>query len=357
MKDIRTKYKGKTFAEASELVSAKYPKRELVTADMNAFYAEMDELEKLQKVAQARQDAVDARSLNGEIPEYGLGTPEPVDTLGLSIPVNPILEEGLFSDGVTQPTPYANSATPLRKAAYKAGQALESPYAPTVSGQALSLGLNAAMLAGGYDDVQPEYNLNDNKTASILGGLSTDSTAVRNAILSQRNAGLTNIQNQGRTPAVQNALLANFDANVGGQLAESELKESQANNQYKTNYANLLNNQGGQAANARSVAKDLTARNKGAFQNELSKLGVSLADNGKFITRMKLNENQNKLAIDILNSKYSDFGLSEKVANQLLSGKTTDSELIELKKSAKGNDTLLSFLDLIEENKNKNGNK
>ena len=87
----------------------------------------------------------------------------------------------------------------------------------------------------------------------------------------------------------------------------------------------------------------MTARNKGNFQSNLSAFGASVADNSKFFTTSKLNEIQNKLMGDILNSKYSNIGLNTEVVQRLSQGKLTPDDITILK-TAYGNEAATQLI-------------
>ena len=365
-KSIQQKYKGKSFAEISDLISAKYPNREVNEHDKNSFEAELGELIKMQKISQQRESAsnmINQYALGTQNSTFDLGNPMD-DTLlntdseinlgqnlsntnslqSLNTPeIKPLAINSNLNTNIDISTPIQptrNEPSFFDKAKQSLSKFTKNDYAPALIGQGINTALNAALLSKGADKETPNYNENNERVNAILANLSTDNTAERNAILSQRNAGYQNIRNQSRTPQIESALLSNFDARIGQGLAESEAKQSQINNQYKTRFASILDKQGSEKSRIDTYNDDINAKNKAAWQNELSKLGVSLADSAKFASKFKVNETNNEVMSKILSNKYKDFGLDSKTMANIIAGKGTKGDLIALKEASVNNSEL-----------------
>lgn len=205
-----------------------------------------------------------------------------------------------------------------------------SAYTPALLGQGLSTLLNAGILAQGYDKVDPVNNPYEEDVKRLMQERGIDTTQQRNQILSAYNAGKQNLNNV-RSANIRNALDANLMNITQDSLAESKLQEQVANNQFKSDLSNILNNLGQQKVQATTYADELTARNKGQFQSNLSQLGANIADNAKFFTEKKFNEVQNKMLSDMLSNKYTDVGLTPDMAKRLSEGKLTPDDITILK--------------------------
>lgn len=204
-----------------------------------------------------------------------------------------------------------------------------SAYLPAYIGQGLSTALNLGILAGGYGKEAPVDNPYEQEVKR-LSNQSIDTTQQRNQILSSYNAALQNIDNT-RSANVRNALQSNLASGTADVMAQSKLAEQQANLNLKQNYANTLNQLGMQKAQAQQMAEELTARNKGNWQSNLSALGANLAQSGEFFTTKTLNDNQNKLLGDILSSKHANVGLNPDLWLRMKQGKPTPADISIIK--------------------------
>jgi hypothetical protein len=214
-------------------------------------------------------------------------------------------------------------------------------YNPAYAGQLANLGINAGILAGGYDKELPQTNKYESDVRRLMQGRGVDNTAVQNRINAQANAGRENLQNV-RSANVRNALDQNLSASTMDASANAELQQQQMNNQYTADYASTLNNLGMQDSQARVLAQELTARNKGNYQTMLSQFGQGIAENSKFFTRLKANDRMNQLYTQIINQSAEDFGISEGLMDKLKTGKElTPDDIIQLKSSR--NSTVKQF--------------
>lgn len=208
-------------------------------------------------------------------------------------------------------------------------------YTPALLGSAANIGINAAILAGGYDKVAPNNNKYEDEVRTTMQDRNIDMTAVQNRIQGAFNAGRENLKNA-RSANVRNAFDQNLSVGAMEQTANASLQQQQINNQYKADYANVINNLGMQDVQARNLSDELTARNKGQFQSNLSQFGANVAENSKFFTKLKANDKMNALYLDIINQTSNDFQIDPDLLGKLKQGKFSDiseGQWLQLKKS------------------------
>jgi hypothetical protein len=214
---------------------------------------------------------------------------------------------------------------------------------PALTGALANFGINAAMLAGGYDKVAPNTNKYESDVRTMMQGRGIDTTAVQNRLLSQQNLASQNLANV-RSANVRNAMAQNINAGAMTAASQAELQSQQMRNQLTGEYANQLNNLGAQDAQARNISEDLTARNKGAWQTGVSQLGASLADSGMFATKYLGNQQMEKLKLEILNQAGSKFKISDDIIGKLQRNEElTNAEVLQM--SASGDPAIKAFLD------------
>jgi hypothetical protein len=395
-KSIIEQYKGMSFAEASGKISKKFKDRDFDLVQKESFETEMLALHQHQENVKKIKElgsVIKQFKNGGQLPKYAYGNIiddpnyqgvinnmqpgqismantwasqvdeiQPIETLpirpfGLVGPPKPFAGQvntqsydnkvgpgNVFNNAPGfQTLDNPNVSTP--KDAPKTAQG-GSAYTPALIGQGISTALNVAMLAGGYDKAAPEYNPNEAEVKRLMQSRSIDTTEQRNQILSAYNAAKSNLGNV-RSANIRQALDVNMMNQTASNLAQSKMAEQQVNNQFKGEYANTLASLGQQRAQANIYAEDLNARSKGNWQSNLSAFGVSAAEAGKFFTEKRLGENHNMLMTQIMNQKYSDFGLSPEVMGRFIKGKQTNEDIMVLKKAAKSNPKLKSFAEYI----------
>lgn len=232
----------------------------------------------------------------------------------------------------------------------KVKTALSNDYAPALIGQGINTAINAGMLLGGADKEAPNYNPNEQRVERLMADRNIDNAAQRNAILGQQNAARANVRNTGGSGNSQNALLSGLDSNFAKALANSDLQQQQTNNQYKGEFANVLNSLGESRKNADNQADIINAQNKGRWESELSKLGMSVGDSAKFLTKMRANKTSNEVMTNILNLKYKSFGLNPETMANIVSGKGSEGELLILKNAISSNPELETFTKFLKDN-------
>jgi len=216
-----------------------------------------------------------------------------------------------------------------------------------LAGAAANFGINAAMLAGGYDKVAPNTNKYESDVRTMMQGRGIDTTAVENKILGQQNAAMQNLSNT-RSANVRNALAQNLNVGSMETQAQAEMQAQQMRNQLTGEYASTLNNLGLQDAQARTNAEELTARNKGAWQTGVSQAGASLLDAGKFATNYRGNENMQKLALQIVNENGKTFQIDPGIIERMKSNTLTPADILTLRNT--NNPSAQAFADFMEKN-------
>lgn len=367
-KNIIEKYKGMTFAQASEKIASKYKNKDTDAIERNSYEVELDALaayqEKL-KTVQQMAETVKQFKMGGKL-QYGNGTPPDglsEDEFGImNPPVPPTLTSINTLDN--QALPQVNTLGTNNVPQYTVGERLGkmannlfgnqgnqnsgsgemNAYTPALIGQGISTALDAGLLLGGYDKVAPVENPYESQITNNMASRSIDSTQQRNQILSAYNAAKGNLGNV-RSANVRNALDANLMNVTQDNLAESKLQEQQINQGYKADYANVLNNLGQQKAGARTYAEQLNTDSKSNWQSGVSELGKHLADMGLSQTTLKLNNAQQTAIANIMSQKYPDFMIGEAALKSYLNGTYTNEEFVKLKEAATKNPELQSILD------------
>ena len=394
MKNIIDKYKGLTFAKAATLLNAKYKNKETDLTEKAAYEAELNLLIQHQdrvRLTKQMEDSLKEFKNGGILPKYALGTtfngdptqpliPKvedpfigtnpnlpyidnpfqgmvdelPPSTLA-TLPVPPTLpQRGTKMIPGQMPTleqrgvnPVSNTVTQIpqsnpiqfkvnvdesKTSTQPVGDKEMSAYTPALIGQGISTLINAGILAKGYDKVAPIDNPFESQVINNMASRGIDTTQQRNQILSAYNAAKEGLNNV-RSANVQQALGTNLMNVTQNNLASSKLQEQQINNDYKLNLAQTLDSLGQQKVKATTYAEDMTARNKGQFQSNLSAFGASVADNSKFFTEKNLNTINNDMLLSILNQKYSNVGIDKSFSERLSSGKSTPEDFLILKQA------------------------
>lgn len=388
-KSIIEKYKGMSFADASEKISKKYPQRDYNLLQKKAFEEEVKLLMQHQEEVKRKEELAQVFKNGGKLKKkYDVGGPLSVDALqmlakqveqqkalalaqgqklaagqiGQNVDYNasgtqisvpdtlPILNSNVSSqqvpsnpfvstpalvsgtDDMVGPDPYrvpANDKVSTTKDA-PTEPVGRSAYTPALLGQGLSTAINLGILAGGYDKEEPVMNPYESESLRNLQERKIDTTQQRNQILSAYNAARENIKNV-RSANVRQAMEQNLSNITQDNLAQSKLAEQSQNLQFKGDLANALNNFGQQKVQSQVLADELNARNKGQFLSNLSAFGASTAESSKFFTEKNLNTINNDMLLNILNQKYSTFGIDKSFSDRLSKGLTTPEDFVTLK--------------------------
>lgn len=210
-------------------------------------------------------------------------------------------------------------------------------YAPALIGQAVNGITNLGLLAGGYNNVDPVTNPEESKIKNLMAGRGINMDAIRERMQGQANVGRDQARGV-RSAQVSQALNQNITNSMIGQEAQLGMQEQQINNQYDAEFANVLNNLGMQDVQATNYAEDISARNRGAWETELSGFSKDIADDSKFFTSKKLNDRYNTMMADILNNKYADFGVSRDLGERISNGTYTENDILLLKQNPQTKD-------------------
>lgn len=370
MKSLMEKYKGKTFAEAAEAIGKKYKDRETNSISKNSYEAEITALAKEQEVRNLRQKAREVLKYGGSFkkawggtldtidPNAMFGDPPPGDTTSLTTD-NELSFDSLsaiknahkkqlsanFDETVSgmNDTTLANDLPEPRDISSEG-----NIYKPAIIGKGIEQALNASQLLGGSEKERPNYNPYEQEIKNTMAGRDIDRSNVENRIMAAYNSMRANANNT-RSANVRDAFLANAAGQTQKALAENVMQEEAIEANLASQYAQTLDNLGRQRVQADTYTDDINARNRAAWQNELSKFGVSISDIGKFATTLNLNEAQTKIMANVLDKKYETFGVNPELMARTARGEDVSGEWLRIKQEAadKGDTELSSFADFM----------
>jgi hypothetical protein len=373
-KSIIDKYRGsgKSFAEISEKISKKYPRRDYDLIEKKSFEQELkllqQEQEKMKVDNEIKKMFKYGGMLKNKYQDGGVMGENPVPSSNVTEVPNFYKDKTMWSKNVTNlqhsepitldklpiktslptkidsiktdsPKPIQERIDQSTKITVKQPEKKieeentkeRSAYTPALIGQGLSTALNLGILAKGYDKSEPITNPYESQALRNLQERSTDTTEQRNQILSAYNAARQNLGNV-RSANVRNALETNLMNTVSSNLAQTKMVEQERMNQYKADLANALGSFGQQKAQARLAAEELTARDKGQYLSNISALGASTAESAKFFTEKNLNAINNDLLLKILAEKNPTFNINSELGKRMREGKLLKGDLVELQK-------------------------
>jgi len=204
---------------------------------------------------------------------------------------------------------------------------------PAIIGKGTELLGKGAILAKGYDKVDPNYNRYEGKVKDIMSKRGVDMDAVINQINLQRNSRLKSNQNA-RSLNVKRSLDNQAYQNASQQVAGTELQKQQMNNTYRGEEARQLDTLGQQRVQAKTYAEDAEAKNKGQY---FTNMGTFLGDIGRagaFGSKYLANDYKVKEMSTLLSNKYEDFGITEDMMERLNTGKLNNEEEMIIYKAA-----------------------
>lgn len=391
-KSVISRYKGLTFAEAAEKIDKKYNNRTIDNVAANSYEVEMKELAKANEIVKIKNQVANFKaqpnfSTNNENIEGAFSLN--LDTLN-NVPlenpfdnmvnrfsdhnmINPLAQRTI---NPTSQNPNNNLQTSniniapdtaedklnymLSKTGAKIGEGAKKvgdwykndPYAPAYTGAAVSGLTNALILAQGYDKVPPRFNTEANDVKRLMQERTINMDSLRQDLASNRNAALQSTEGL-RSNSVRMAAQQGIHNNMNDAIGKLGLQEQQINNQFKGEYANVLNSIGQQNAQASAISDDLTARNKGQYLSNVSAFAASIGENSKFLTKQKLQDNMNKFMIDVLNKQNVNVKISDDFFSKFKSGKLSDSDWIKLNLGQEEVDSLKDLYDMSIKNKDK----
>lgn len=361
----KKKYAGLTYSQVAQKINKKYKNRDNNPMDMRSWEMEMQNLMQRQEAARMKEIAIQSlknyrKPTNASKYETG-GTLKysGTDPLNPSMFLNPT---GSYQDNRFLPQPVAKPAVPdshlfpnpfqanplttpveapvrnvadgLTDGIYAPERLPQLPVKPIVSGQvgtrqtptvpdvdsgiqdrgtgniftplAIGKGMEfagkVAMLAGGYDKVNPVYNPNEARTEALMADRSIDTQALENQALSQQNVALQNLSDV-RSPNVKRALIQNAIQNTLKSIQGTALQQDQINNQYAADYANTLNQLGAQRVQADLLAENLNTQSKGNYQQGVQNILASIGQAGQVLTDHSASKKQFELVGKFLYTK------------------------------------------------------
>lgn len=159
------------------------------------------------------------------------------------------------------------------------------------------------------DYVKPVYNPEENKIKSLMSNRKIDMQSILNELDLEEASAKQNISDNSSSVGVKMANLQKLNANNVNAVAKTKIQEQQANNQYRADEAQVLNNLGQQKTQAQVYAEDVNARSKGNVQNQRDKfLKESIGGLGDFLLKKDYVNKENQFQENILKSKGINFG-------------------------------------------------
>jgi len=159
------------------------------------------------------------------------------------------------------------------------------------------------------DYVKPVYNPEENKIKSLMSNRTIDMQSILNELDLQEAGAKQNIADNSSSVGTMQANLQKLNANNVNAVAKTKIAEQQANNQYRADEAQVLNNLGQQKTQAQVYAEDVNARSKGNVQNQRDKfLKESIGGLGDFLLKKDYVNKENEFQMNMLKSKGINFG-------------------------------------------------
>lgn len=353
-KSVTDKHKGKSFSEAAKYISDKYKNRENNPMEMNSFHAEMEQLMASQEVARMKEIAIqNLKNYRKPANASKYETGGPLDPNAILNPTGSYQDSRFLPQPIAQPSvpdshlfpnpfqanplttpPVTNPVDNLTDGIVPLERLPQLPIKPVVRGQvgtgklpteqdvssgiqdrgtgniftplAIGKGIEfagkVAMLAGGYDKVNPVYNPNETRTEALMADRSIDTQALENQAMSQQNVALQNLSDV-RSPNVKRALIQNAIQNTLKTIQGTKLKENELNNAYKADYANTLNQLGTQRVQADLLAENLNTQSKGNYQQGVQNILASIGQAGQVLTDHAASKKQFELVGKFLYTK------------------------------------------------------
>ena len=274
-KTVIEKYKDKSFAGVSEIISKKYKNRDLNRMANNSFLAEIGLLMQHQDKVRLSQD------ITKSLKDYRK-------------PTNVSKYEG-------------------------GGMVTDDIYAPVTLGKGLEFAGKLAMLASGYDKVNPEYNPYESDIRARMASRSVDMSQVKQNIASTVNQ---NFQQTGnvRSEAVRQALNQNTTNTAANALAQTSLQQQDMNNRYSAEYAGVLDTLGQQRVGANRYAEQLNQQAKGNYQLGLQGALETVGNVGQKLTDYRANVAQQEILTSVLTTNNFEMNSARDILSKAESG-------------------------------------
>lgn len=367
-KNVANRYKGLSFSTAATRISNKFPDRDLNAISMRSFVAEMDSLIALQEVMRAKEISMESIEKNkrpfkaskfefgGELWQQagnlvnsalpGIPVSPNINWLAQqhqqpNSPVQPVSTIPTLNNGVTPPARPMDGLTAPNPVSPDS-QAFTPPtkrsniYTPVAIGKGLEFAGKAAMLAGGYDKVAPQYNPYESDIRRTMQSRGINMDAIKQQILSGQNRGIdasSNIRNESTRQALNNATIRSSS----NALANVSMQEQQLSNQYTADYASTLNNLGGQRVSANNFQEQLNNQSKAGYQMGLQNVLESVGNVGASVTDVSANLRQQGLLSQVLKTKNFELENAEDVLKKVSNGEdVTLADMIKIVESQGG---------------------
>jgi hypothetical protein len=370
--NVKERYQGMTFAQASKKISDKYKDRDVNPMAKRSFMVEMEELVHLQELARAKEFAVNNTQQEqmlqqkfGGLLKYQMGTSaqgipnlEPLPTrmglgLGFYNSVDPdgykleaLPQEGVYGDGN-----YVKSNAPKSKITGPLGMANLLPPIATRSGlqnkQVTSTTDPGGLPTSLKEFLKPVSPAKDRRGSSIYDPLTIGKGAEllgksimalsgtdrvqpeMNPYAGEAREQLANMRTdmgavsqrlqgeaaRGRNMAsnllsepIRQAMYQNVAAGAMQGLSEAELQGQQMENQYRMARASGLQALGSEAIRSRQYAEQLNTQAKATSQLGLQSILESVGNVGQQITNYKANAAQQQILASALRTADFKFG-------------------------------------------------
>jgi|LakMenE01Jun11ns_1017448.scaffolds.fasta_scaffold9949110_5 hypothetical protein len=390
--NVKERYQGMTFAQASKKISDKYKDRDVNPMAKRSFMVEMEELVQLQELARAKEFAVNNAQQEqmlqqkfGGLLKYQMGTSaqglpdinkvNPLIGIPTALPTAPLpfqtgpqlnrsvapLEQlptrmglgrgfyrGIDPDGprleIMGESPYVKSITPQPKiqgpqaAQSNAQQKSRSSsiFDSLIIGKGAELLGKSIMALSGTDRVQPEMNPYAGEAREQLASMRTDMGAVSQRLQGEAARGRTMASNLLSEP-IRQAMYQNVASGAMQGLSEAELQGQQMENQYRMARASGLQALGSEAIRSRQYAEQLNTQAKATTQLGLQSILESVGNVGQQVTNYKANAAQQQILANALRTADFKFGNAIEMLNKAVQNKElTQDDFFEIINTAGG---------------------
>lgn len=314
-------YKGMTFAKASQKIANKYKNRDTDKAEANAFQAEIAMLMQAQEQMKAQMTTDNSQqfAFGGGLMSglqqgiEGTGIEDPNRVTPMIPGIQPQLETLLDYPSMPEVTPLDNYMSKDRRERTPFGDTAvgsymkDNIYAPVAIGKGLEFAAKAFQLADGYDKVSPELNPYASKIRQLMSDRNINLDSVRNNMLSGYNNAIEGSNNV-RSQSVRQSIGQNAANQLTSAMGNASLQEQQANNSYRGEEAQTLNNLGQQEVQSRNYAEQLNNQSKVGYQQSLQNMFTSVGNAGQELTNFRAGIAQQQLVADTLKTANFEFG-------------------------------------------------
>lgn len=314
--NVKERYQGMTFAQASKKISDKYKDRDTNPMAKRSFMVEMEELVQLQELARAKEFAVTNTQQEqmlqqkfGGLMKYNLGGPfTPGGPIGPVLPPfkPPAVQTPPAGFPFNTPVGPPGDPTPPPPSNLKPPRK-SSIYDPLIIGKGAELLGKSIMALSGTDKVQPEMNPYAGEVREQLANMRTDMGAVSQRLQGEASRGRTMASNLLSEP-IRQAMYQNVASGAMQGLSEAELQGQQMENQYRMARASGVQALGSEAIRSRQYAEQLNTQAKATTQLGLQSILESVGNTGQQITNLQANTAQQQILASALRTADFKFG-------------------------------------------------